>query len=701
MIAENYRKQRSVISSGKGRIRPRARLIRTIGAELISSEIVAVIELVRNSYDADARKIKIQFDNPHRPEEATLTILDDGHGMTREVFLGPWLEPATDHKSSGGRGLFSGERSPRGRRRLGSKGVGRFAAQRLGEHLFVRSKTKTSEGEFQAEFDWNLLDHADSYLDDLVIPWREVHPERSRWHGTALHISKLRDGWTEERFERLRLALSRLLGPGLGDAFRIDLVVDGQKEEVRPFIDSLPAMYSIEGAVLEHGTCEITYRDVTGTTEYWHRSVLWPMTEACGPFKFCISSWDLDRDALEYFFRTTKLELGLRDFRRTIRDHSGISLYRDGFRILPYGEPDNDWLRLDRRRVNNPTLRLSNNQVLGWVQLTAEQNPLLQDQTNREGLVSNRAYSHLQQAILELISYLEGRRFTSRRSFGLVNRTSATPPQPNRAQVDEHLEKLLGKLSQKSNGSGDILPELRDAIWKSTAANFGAVQRYLRLAGAGSFLPLIASEFQHPLKQAYAETNFLLAEVTSGILTPEVASDFLTSLEKVERALGVIQARIESLERIAVPESLSWQQVHLSDCIESVGSLYSNEFVRAEVDFDIDIESDPNVVAAPTLLEQVISLLFDNAVFWVRQSKVPRRLIVRVRACAFTVENNGPSIPKELAERIFEAGFTMRDGASGLGLTLASDLLKTVGGTIRCLRRSKGAGFEVVLPEHT
>src|SRR5438093_2730357 len=85
-----------IISFGRGRFRPRARLIRTIGAELISSEIVAVLELVRNSYDADARLVQIRFNAPHLPEQASLQILDDGHGMSREVLLGPWLEPATD-----------------------------------------------------------------------------------------------------------------------------------------------------------------------------------------------------------------------------------------------------------------------------------------------------------------------------------------------------------------------------------------------------------------------------------------------------------------------------------------------------------------------------------------------------------------------------------------------------------------------------
>ena len=137
----------SPIAEGRGRIRPRARLLRTIGAELISSEVVAVIELVRNSYDADATKVALVFGSPEDPNLANLELRDNGHGMTREILLGPWLEPATDHKSSGGGGPTGGERSPRGRRRLGSKGVGRFAAQRLGTQLELRTRAESSSTE--------------------------------------------------------------------------------------------------------------------------------------------------------------------------------------------------------------------------------------------------------------------------------------------------------------------------------------------------------------------------------------------------------------------------------------------------------------------------------------------------------------------------------------------------------------------------
>jgi hypothetical protein len=157
------------LAEGKGRIRPRARLLRTIGAELISSEVVAVIELVRNSYDADATRVDLVFNYPEDPERASLEIRDNGHGMSREIVLGPWLEPATDHKSGFGRGETAGDRSPHGRRRLGSKGVGRFAVQRLGAELKLLTRAAGSMTEVVAWFDWKALETG-KYLDELRDP---------------------------------------------------------------------------------------------------------------------------------------------------------------------------------------------------------------------------------------------------------------------------------------------------------------------------------------------------------------------------------------------------------------------------------------------------------------------------------------------------------------------------------------------------
>src|SRR3989454_10644129 len=114
------------------------------------------------------------------------------------------------------------------------------------------------------------------------------------------------------------------------------------------------------------------------------------------------------------------------EVRAWLREWSGVNVYRDGFRIWPYGEPHDDWLRLDQRRVNNPVVRLSNNQVVGFVEISRDRNPELHDQTNREGLLHNEAFEDLRRFIHLVLEIVEGDRQTIRHPGSDEGR--ATPP---------------------------------------------------------------------------------------------------------------------------------------------------------------------------------------------------------------------------------------------------------------------------------
>jgi signal transduction histidine kinase len=688
------------LAEGKGRIRPRARLLRTIGAELISSEVVAVIELVRNSYDADAQNVDLVFNHPEEPGRTTLEIRDDGHGMNREILLGPWLEPATDHKSGQGDGGTGGEKSPCGRRRLGSKGVGRFAAQRLGAGLELRTRAEDSPNELVAHFDWNLLER-DQYLDQVYIPWWEVPAERLQTPGTHLNITQLRDRWTPERFERLKLGLARLVSPTMRQEFKIRIVINGASEEVEPAIDADTAMYSISGAIDNEGRCTIRYKDVNNTVEEWERTVIWPADPdlRCGPLTFRINAWDLDREPLQLYLENTDSKLGLRDFRRVIRDHSGISLYRDGFRILPYGEPDNDWLRLDRRRVNNPTMRLSNNQILGTIQLTADQNPNLRDQTNREGLVTNEAYTHLTEVVLELLGYLETRRFAARREMDIdwQGRTSSLPDihdDHSSAKIEQLISNLTEGTADKAEEARRLRTEVRD-FRESTA---DAVRYYAGLASMGQMSGLVFRQLEHPMRQMRSDLGLVLNDLEAGDLDEEDLKDISESVRRALRQLEHAEKRMRTLDPLALggrSRRLSSQQ--MNEVLMTVLEPFQDEFHRYGVALDFKGREEVTVRTNREVVQQVLALLVDNAIRFAAEGEAPTPAVtVEVTENGFIVSDNGKGIAKAHRNSVFEPHFTTREDAHGMGLTLARDLLKTIGGSIR-LTEIKPATFEVDL----
>jgi len=685
-----------VLSRGTGRFRPRARLLSTIGAELISSEIVAAIELVRNSYDADATFVELRFTDPQDRERATLEILDNGHGMTRELLLGPWLEPATDYKTGKVVGL-AGNRSPLGRRRLGSKGGGRFAAQRLGARLHLFSRPAEGQTEIEAEFDWTTLEAADRYLDQLEIPWSEREPGHLDAPGTALLISQLRDEWTQDRFEKLRVGLSRLVSPSVGtDEFAIHVVINGVSERIEPAIERTQAMYSLSGRLEAGGRCTITYTDISGATEQWERDVLWPTGDStCGPFEFRINSWDLDREPLLAYFKQTGTKLGLRDFRRLIREHSGISLYRDGFRILPYGEPDNDWLRLDRRRVNNPTLRLSNNQILGWIQLTADTNPQLRDQTNREGLVANDAYQHLQQVVLELLGYLESRRFTARRkmNFGSQSRLRQLPCAGG---PDEALEPIIAKLEEGAAGPTHIR-ELRTVLDSRQKAMSEVVQQYASLATVGQMSSLVFNQLHHPVRQLMSEARLVQADLAEDTVDTDTLEDLRESMARVMTLLTQVQTSMKRLDPLATTKrGAKLESVSLTDCIQPVLHAYEDAFRSEGVAAELVDETNAPVQTDPGAIQQALSNLLDNALYWL--GDVGRPVIrITVTNSGFEVWNNGPPIRDSQLDMIFDPHYTTKPDGNGLGLTLVRELLTNAGARVSAENSGAGTRFLVDL----
>ena len=185
------------IQKGNSVLRPRARIIKTIGEDLISSDIVAIIELVKNSYDADAEIITIEFNGTAREleegrrkkkkrvilkEGCTISISDDGSGMSLETIQKAWMEPATVIKKQ------KRESDTKGRKHTGEKGIGRFASAKLANKLKIITKP-LRDNEFVADFNWQTFEDESKYLDQIKCEWEVRDPQTIKEKGTILILS--------------------------------------------------------------------------------------------------------------------------------------------------------------------------------------------------------------------------------------------------------------------------------------------------------------------------------------------------------------------------------------------------------------------------------------------------------------------------------------------------------------------------------
>jgi signal transduction histidine kinase len=673
------------LRKGEIAFQPRARLLKLIGEELISDEVVALSELVKNSHDADASSVTVTFRGVTGPG-GSVEVLDDGIGMDASTLLGRWMEPAASTKVGQGRQI-----TPRGRRVLGEKGVGRFAADKLARRLEIVSRCRGRPDEVQAVVDWDLYDNGSLLLAEVQNRW-EVRPARDvSPHGTLLRMTGLRTTWSERMFRRLSIRLSRLLSPFRpSDLFAIRIESDEfphYSGELRAdFLDRAPYRIEAEFDGRQHISLSLNGRP--GQVQRWNGQG----ELTCGPLCVRLYVFDLEAEALA--------RIGPRqEARAWLREWTGVSIYRDGFRVWPYGEPHDDWLRLDQRRVNSPVEHLSNNQVIGFIDVGRDRNPELKDQTNREGLVHNQAFDDLRRLVYFVVQAVEAERQSIRHPVrratgGVVAHHTET------VSVADELERLA---TRAGGEIGRELRELRRHLGEQTLREQARQQQlmegYSGLAAIGQMaagmLPLLPLETRR--MQAEMEK---LRTILVGLKIPEARE----AMQALTESLG----HVNEQQQLILAASGSAERRRAIDVTAEIAAF--EDIVRPLLDgqgFTIEVISPAQEVMRTEMRPEsffcLLQILMSNSLDWARRVKAPRiRIVVAATGehCEIVFSDNGPGIPLDIAGRVFEPLFSRKEGGRGMGLTIARQLVESHGGRISVIidGRRKGAAFQILLP---
>lgn len=671
--------------SGAIAFRPRARLLKLIGEELISDEVVAISELVKNAHDADATSVTISFLGVTTPD-GEISVRDDGSGMDRDTLLGRWMEPAASTKVGANRSM-----TPRGRRMLGEKGVGRFAADKLARCLEIVTRPRGNPDETLAVIDWDQFAADDRMLEEVLNRWEMRPAELISRHGTLLKMTGLRSTWSERMFRRLSIRLGRLLSPFREkNSFTIKIESDEFPEysgELRSDILE-KAPYWIEARFDGRQTISVKTNRTSLVQQRWngHGEL------GCGPVRIRLYAFDLDGEALA--------RIGPRmEVRAWLKEWTGISIYRDGFRIWPYGEPHDDWLRLDQRRVNNPVEHLSNNQALGFIDISRDGNPELMDQTNREGLMNNKPLEDLRRLVYFVLQLIEAERQSIRHP---VKRPSAM--MNGHKNGEGSIPEALLKLADKA--SGDIKQELRQISQKlsmESAEQHAAHQRFVEgcfgLAAIGQMTSGLLSVLPDELDQLLADLNSLRKGVNrkAGENGHDSFDHFGQTLTSMTARVRLVQAATSGNDRrraIDVIAEVESYENYIEPLLEKHG-------VRLEVEYASDDVLRTEM--RPETLHCLLNILTVNSLDWLVQVK-ERRIRIGLTAddsrCHILFSDSGPGIAWQIGSRIFEPLFSMKEGGRGMGLTIAKRLVESHGGLMYLVLdgRRKGAAFQILLP---
>ncbi len=729
-------------------LRPKARLLKTLGEELISSETVALIELVKNAYDADATTILIKFDGDLKTGAGSVTIYDDGHGMDMEVIHNSWMIIAAPTKKIN-------KSSKSGKRRvLGEKGIGRFATSRIAKELELITRIPEKATEAYAFFDWSQFDNDDLFLDEIefLAEQREAKEIIKGWplskfqktessqqlHGTVLRMNALKHYWERSDFEQLQRGLSRLISP-FNNVSDFNIFVDGPSSvgtiatKIEPPEIIKYPHYTVKGHIRENGNFSFLVKvESTGETHeldgfYYGKYTegVWDVIPSqhvisdfsddelrevrCGPFSFELRIWD--RDELDNV--NQKVGGGIRSIRKDLDSIAGINIYRDGFRVLPYGEPDNDWLRLDIRRVNNPTKRLSNNQITGYISITADNNPELHDRSNREGLDNNVSYSDMQDIMRLILTELEGIRWLARRgdksTKGEAPVQKGLFEQPDFSALKESIrnERLDVKETIK-------LVSQVETGWKRQIKNFQSVlSQYHALATLGGIVDKVLHDGRQPLSTIQTEAglgkelmeDLVVDDFEEIILKKKDAKNIEVGFQRIIGQADILRDVFRRIEPFGGRKRGRPKKYYIEELIKDVFLNYRREISNDSIVVDLP-NTETLVSVDVTELSEIFTNLIGNSLYWLgmvpKDSRFIRVLISRINEGELEIlfSDTGPGIDPKYKEHIFDPYFSTKPDGHGLGLCLVGEIVKDYyNGSVELMDTGYKAGavFRIVL----
>jgi len=731
------------------KIRPAARLIHTIGSDLIGDSYAALVELVKNSYDADATIVYIIFKYTKIENENALviSIKDDGHGMNFDTVINKWLVPATDDK-------LKRKVSKKGNRTLqGRKGIGRFAASILGQEMTLSTVDEKGE-KSEAVIDWRIF-KTDEYLEniELLIEKKETNESSGteiliiakdekyneiviNENGSEETIEKIDSKlsyWNRDTLKQLVNELRKLISPfdeSTEDKFKIRLAFENS-----PFpeiddnfkIDTYPIIkfydYRISGTISKDGEANLIFENNINPEAVQQEKIkkkfeLVKKNKYCGLIKIDFRVFDREPDAIDNLINkglidpVSKNYMGKNEARRELNVVYGVNVYKNSFRIRPYGNGGIDWLDLDKKRIQNMTQKLGNNQVVGFVTIQSEEKSGLEEKSARDGLKENEHYFGLkelaQQALFELEIRRLAYRIKSEKSRGKSTKVQDTINSLfSLAEVKTSIGKKLSefKIDKKAIIEIDNIlteeevkkAELKEEIEKTIAI-------YQGQATLGKIVNFILHEGRKPLQFFNSETNVMerylkfyratkeeehLDELTKSINGFKINSKFISSLFK----------RISPLAKQKRGKKSDFSVVKVVN--ESL-DVFKSSVEDAKIKVNVLGDEKTKIFGWSEDLYIALTNLIENSVYWLDISKsVTKEITIEVSDSASAViidyKDTGPGLTDLEIESgaIFEPGYSKKIDGTGLGLAIAGEASDRLNGELSARKNNNGVCFQI------
>ena len=709
---------------GVYKFRPSARLIRTIGDDIIKDIYAAVIELIKNAYDADANNVELKFIDLENPEKAKIIIRDDGHGMDYETVVNNWMVPATGDK-------LTRRKSPGGRYMQGRKGIGRFATSILGNTLLMET-TERSGITTTVLVDWSIFS-TEKYLDEIELLVESKTSGQKA--GTELIVEPGRRvyEWTEKEMELLIKELRKLVSPITEkEDFQIGIEFentgikkyDNMQIKIEPFPMLELFDYRLSGKVDEKGNVSLVYENQAEKnipSEKINFHIHLDKEKLCGALELDFRVFDREAEAIEDIIKRglkdpdTGRYLGKLETRGLLDKLCGVGIYRNSFRIRPYGEPGYDWLLLDKERVQNPSLNIGSDQIVGFITISDEEISRLEEKSARDGLKENSHYTGLVEIAQKCLVQLKERRFDFRKKTGRGRKMIKIETELNALFDFTVLKNSIKRELKKSNVPSAILTKVENIIVKAEKRKSSILEQtkntvamYQGQVTLGKMIMVIMHEGSKPLKYLKEQSPRIarwikeLQEEHNTYLLEKI----IDRLEDTRKEALLLIDLFNRLDPLAVRKRGKKKNINIYNAIKRAGDLFESALLEKEIILVNEVATEVTFWGWEQDFYIALTNLIDNSLYWlsILENKKQKQIVIsseyEEKTAIIDYRDNGPGIAGKYIENglIFEPGFSTKPGGTGLGLAIAGETMERNSGVLRALSDSEGAYFRIELP---
>ncbi len=735
-------------------IRPYARLLTMLGDQLIKNEQIAVTELMKNSYDADADWVRVSFENFGKDykiqDDSRIVIEDNGRGMTHDVITNAWMNPATPNKFTKD---VNEQRTPCGRVIQGEKGIGRFAMLKLGKTIEMVTRPEGKNVEYKLVFDFNKYDDdfltenekkKEIFLDDLGFELEEAAPNvfvsrditfgnrtfsgSVNAKGTRIVISNLRGAWSEKKFKSLSDSFERFGGmfgsqgqesseDTKAKGFTIGLFHNGEyllnerRAESLASLTEQKAVLSVENGIYDNERQELRFTlnglprtldlddpEVKGLRVFRDRFLLqdkknYREVSDFGPFAFEFYIFDfMAKDESRYFLNNEQKDL--------VKEHR-VYLLRDGIRVQPYGEPTDDWLMIDMDRGTiSASSNFSNDQIVGRVNITKANNTHLKDKTNREGLIDDGYFTQDFICVIKtLLAYL---RKTAYKHYQESQKKKDSIEKQRKDAVKKAIETLAEQFSDNKTAS-TLITQLKSSYENEKRYLLERAERTESLAAVGLSVETTSHDIMLMMNRGLDSLSKLMKDSMSDNFD---LSTLPGELQKLYGIFSYVGNQLQDMQQLFVSAKQRRKRIRVKDLLDKVIRLYSNIMNRNGIEVKVDIMGSPLVaVCTDADLLQLLINLFDNSVYWLTVTGKPKKNILITldgNAQQMLFSDDGCGILEDDAPYIFDAFYSGKgEEGKGLGLYISKKAMERNDYTIRLAEFSdekKLSGANFVIP---